>query len=177
MNSSGISVLGNKQLFPSQPTQVTAADTVVSTASKTAFATQPTLYPDIRVGDVFIIEASGIYSCTGTPNLTYDCDIGSTSLPTITMGNMASGATDAYWTARWVITVTAVGASGTIEVNATASYPASLGSVRTTIVGATGTTLNTAIANLIKVYVTWSASSGSNTTTLKQLVVTRQPAP
>lgn len=152
---------------------VQAGDTVASTASETNFASKYNVPAgSLKVGDVIAVEARGVHSTTGTPTVEFKIKLGSVVLCATGAITTASGAANRGWYAKAVLTVVSIGASGSVEVQGdgavfTAANAATPADMENTAV----VTVDTTAAADLQASVTWSASSPSNTATMRSLSV------
>ena len=133
----------------------------------------------MQIGQVWRWTADGIYSNTGTPNLTLGVYLGGvagTALAATIATTTPSGVTNVAWFLQAISRVTAVGTSGTIltqgfvmGVEATSAITTTAG-VTMLPNGAGSSTQNTSIANIVTIGATWSASSASNTLTCEHFL-------
>jgi hypothetical protein len=152
----------------------------------------PALYFDTAkgVGRTFRITADGIFSNTGTPTMTFQARMGTTSgsatLSGASIGVSAaitttSGVTNVFW--RWVMEFTlrtpgtgtgnaTIAGSGLIISPAGFASPFAYPTEPTTPNTATWTqTFDGSLTQYLNLSLTWSASSASNTCQLKKLLM------
>lgn len=143
-------------------------------------------------GKAYRLKARGVFSTTGTPTMTFQARLGSTAgstyLSGTSVGVTAAITTQSGVTNKWfeinldmIVATPGLGASNTtiICVGSVVSptgfaspflYPVE----PTTPDTATWTaTVDGSVAQYLNVSLTWSASSASNTCTLKELIVMR----
>lgn len=158
---------------------VPGGNTIASTSAETAFASVDSnslLAYQLCVGDVIRITCRGVFSTAGTaPTLRFRIQLGastiifSTGSPTVT-GSMSN----AGWALQVEFIVTAIGASGSIEVqgNAICVSNPTTGAVQIFMPGNTSAvTLDTTVDNAITILAKWGTSSSSNTITMRQMFV------
>lgn len=169
---------------------------VASTASETSLLgglnDQPiipaTFFDGNKVGKAIYLRAAGVFSNTGTPTLIFQVrsgtTVGSSSLTGASVGvsaaiTTASGITNQYWELElWLKQTTPgfgtnnctlAGAGKVVSPGGFAS-PFTYAIEPTTPATATWTqTIDASLTQYLNLSVTWSASSASNTITLKDL--------
>lgn len=146
---------------------------IASTASETNYSLNEALsssffYP----GRIFKLTAAGVYSTTGTPTLVFKILFGSTTLLTFTAKTGINNASNQSWRIEAEITCRSNGATGTVMVDGTLFFNTAAGvdTVESVTNNAAVTVDTTTPANL-QISATWSASSSSNTTTMKKFKV------
>ena len=149
-----------------------AGNTVADTTSKTAFLSSCTIPANrLAVGCLVRIRARGFHSTTGTPTLLFELEIGGIVALTLPF-TCGSGVSDKGWSFEADAVVTAIGASGNLEVNGEGSLATS---TTTALHGhglnVGGITKDTTATISIIPYVTWGSASPSNTVTLHTLTV------
>jgi hypothetical protein len=133
----------------------------------------------MQTGQVWRWTAAGIYSTTGTPNLTLGVYLGGvagTALAAAIAVTTPSSVTNVAWFLQAISRVTATGTSGTVltqgfllGVEATSAITTSAGVTMLADSGGSSTQ-NTSVANIVTVGATWSASSSSNTLTCEHFL-------
>ena len=146
---------------------------IASTASETNFDITYTLSTVMmQPGRIFKIVANGVYSTTGTPTLLFKVKWGSTDLVTFTARTGINNASNQSWQVEAWIVVRSIGASGTVMASGKAFVNTAAGQDTVeTVVNNAATTIDTTTAQTCQVSLTWSASSSSNTATLKNFVL------
>ena len=130
------------------------------------------------VGQLWRFTAWGIYSTTGTPNLTigfYYGGVAGTALAATAATATGSSVSNLMWRAQMEMRVLSLGSSGTVTafglchgIAATASTP-----VLMPVSSSTGNTVtvNTTTNEALTCGATWGASSASNTLTLYGFII------
>lgn len=159
----------------SQTTDVTVANTTAETsiATGTLVGTNSIGAGTAYAGETISVYASGFFSTTGTPNLTFALKLGSTTVLTSTNAT-ASSVSNAPFTMQATCTVRTTGATGTIICAWTYRGQGSsvTNSTQTTGYG-TSTVLDFTGALAPDVTITWGTASASNTLTATQFYVER----
>lgn len=151
-----------------------AGDTVAGSAAETTFASKYTLAANsLAVGQVLRITAFGVYgtdaALAGT--LTLKLKAGSVTLASTGALVNVVGLTGRGWIVRALCVVTAIGASGTMEVQGDASFSTALSTALAGNLANSGAvTIDTSIANDIGVSVQMSVSDSDNTVSLRLLL-------
>lgn len=146
---------------------------IADTLSETNFSLNASLsttqyYP----GRIFKLSASGVYSTTGTPTLTFRVKIGSTNIVVFTAKTGINNASNQSWKIEATIVTRSTGATGTVMGYGTLFINTASGTDTVeTVVNNAATTVNTTTVQNLQVSLTWSAASTSNTATMKNFVV------
>ena len=171
---------------------------VASTASEASLLTglvkQPVLWAgnldrSDYVGRVISFKASGVFSNTGTPTLIFQARLGTTAGASYLSGNSVgvtaaittqSGVTNKYWELELDLTVRAPGIGTnncTLSGAGLVQSPSGFASpfvypveITTPDTGTWTQTVDGGLDQYFNLSVTWSASSASNTITLKRLI-------
>lgn len=175
----------------------TAVASTASEASLLASATDPTqpyipavFFNDGTYGKCFRVTARGVFSTTGTPTLIFKARLGTTQGSTYLSGTAigttgtittASTITNAKWKLEFLMHCYTPGygtnnctLSGAGEVESMIGFATPFRYDIEPTTPPTGTwtaTIDAALTQWLNLTVTWSASSASNTITLKNLVV------
>jgi hypothetical protein len=154
---------------------VPGGNTIANTGAATAFASSYSIPAgSLTVGSVIRVKLYGVYSTALTPpTITLAIKVGSTTLLTTGAITAVNSLTNDGWWTEALMTVTAIGASGSMEAQgfscfATAATAAqNVDMTNTAVVGSIDTTASLALtAN-----VTWGTASASNTITLREMIV------
>lgn len=142
----------------------TAAATVANTTTETTLigggngsATLPANF--WRVGKSLRVRAWGVVSDTGTPTLTINLKIGSTTLCTTGAITLGSGISNVHFTLDAILTCRTTGATGTIMSQGVFMQNAVVSGLTNTAAD----TIDTTAAAAVDVTATWGAASASNT--------------
>src|SRR3990167_6884137 len=152
---------------------VADSSAVSNTASLNNFSVNKTISRSIFViGKMIKLCASGIYSTTGTPTLTFNVRFGTTNLVSFAAKTGINNASNQSWMIEaWIITRT-TGSSGTVQCHGRLSINTASGTDTVeTVNTASAVTVDTTVNNILQVSLTWSAASTSNTATLKNFIV------
>ena len=127
----------------------------------------------LQVGSVLRFEAFGVFSTTGTPNLTlgiYYGAVAGTALATTGAVATSSGVTNVPWKLNLTTHVRTVGSSGTAMSHGSSYWGSSVSALNAEIplpASALATvTIDTTAAKVLSVGATWGTASASNTLTL-----------
>lgn len=147
---------------------LTAAGTAVaSTASETEIAFGAIPAADVVAGSVWLLEAGGGYSDTGTPTLAFGLRLGGaagTAIASTAATTLGSGVSALAWAARAVLAFySPTSAAGHLWVDLGTSNSTNATTKLTATSGATAVTVATATAKHMSLTVTWGTSSSSNT--------------
>lgn len=152
----------------------TASATVASTVVETTIIgtvsgslTLPAGY--LTAGRCVRLQAWGVVSDTGTPNLTIKAKFGSTVLASTGAVALASGITNLGWKLEALITCRTTGVTGTVFVQGEFTY----GTVRLPMATVATVTVDTTGALVINLSAEWGTSSASNTITCTNMIVER----
>lgn len=154
-----------------QAAAVTLADSAAETTlvSSTGTGALSIMKDSFAVGKTFRITAMGIYSNTGTPTLQLKVKLGAVTVLDSGAITTVTGASNRVFTLEGVITVYALGATGTVRGQGTITETGGTTKVygmATTAAGDVPTTANQAL----NITATWGAASASNTITLTNLI-------
>lgn len=145
-----------------------------STATDVSKAPQPTIGANqLEIGSTIVVAASGTFSTTGTPTLQiglYYGGVAGTALALSVATTTASGAANLPWRLEYTGVVTADGASGTIEGGGFLMFGTTVSAY--TLLPIPGTaqaavTIDTTNAKALTIGAVYSASSASNTVTVR----------
>lgn len=146
---------------------------ISDTASETNFSTTRTLSSSLwKVGGIFRLTASGVYSTTGTPTLTFRVKLGSTNVVVFTAKTGINNASNQSWLIEADIVCRTTGSSGTImgygriHINTSAGVDTS-----EVVINSSTTSINTTANQILQISLTWSAASTSNTATMKNYIL------
>jgi len=129
------------------------------------------------VGQRWQLVAHGIFSTTGTPNLTlgfYYGGVAGTALAATAATATGSGAAAWPWRLELQMSVRSLGSSGTVWCQGWVDFPTSLTAVTRTAIPTTNAqlvTINTTTNSALTCGATWGTSSASNTLTCEDLIV------
>ena len=146
---------------------------IASTTDETNFSLNASLsttqyYP----GRIFKLSASGVYSTTGTPTLTFRVRIGSTSMVLFTAKTGTNNASNQSWRIEATLICRTTGATGTVMALGTLFINTAAGvDTVETVVNNAATTVDTTVVQSLQVSLDWSANSASNTATMKDFLV------
>lgn len=147
---------------------LTAAGTAVASSASEAelvFAAIPAA--DVAAGSVWLLEAGGVYSDTGTPTLAFGLRLGGaagTAIAATAATTLGSGVSALAWAAKAVLAFyDATHAAGHLWVDLGTSNSTNATTKLTATSGATAVTVATATAKHMSLTVTWGTSSSSNT--------------
>lgn len=156
-----------KQLVPfTQGAAVTLANSTVETTLLSTTFTGGLEFSDFLVGKTFRVSGFGHYTNTGTPTLQLKLKFGSVVLSDSTAITTTTGATNRVFKYEALVTVYALGTTGTLETTGVFSE---VGSAVTGL-ASTAATVNTTVPQTLALTAQWSAASASNTITLNSLV-------
>lgn len=161
---------------PSQYFSQTASVTVANTTTKTTLIGAGIGDKIIRantpqIGKMYQLIVSGVHSATGSPNITIDIALGSTTI--CTTGAVTTGtSTNAYFEIRVFLTYRTLGASGTLFAQGFYFEMATGGATNNFPMATTATTtIDTTVDQTLNVDVTWGTASASNTITATNLLL------
>ena len=157
----------------SQSSDVTVASSVAETTLiGTGIGTVTLPANFLTAGKSLRITARGYISDTGTPNITIQFKLGSTSIVSTGTVALAGTISNNAWRAESIITCRTVGASGTVKGQGNFQYDESTHAGTTLGMVSTGTaTVDTTGTLAVNLTVTWGTSSASNTITCSNLLV------
>ena len=93
---------------------------IANTTTETNFSLNTSVSTVIwRVGGIIRLTASGVYSTTGTPTLTFRVKLGSTNLVVFTAKTGINNASNASWRLEAEIVCRSIGSSGTVMASGT----------------------------------------------------------
>ena len=157
----------------SQTADVTIASTTTETTvigSGVGTVTLPANF--FTVGKTLRIRGLGYFSDTGTPDITINVKLGSTTL--ITTGTVALAGTisNNLWEVDAIITCRTVGSSGTVMAQGKFMYDESVhGGTTLGMVDTSADTIDTTASLAVNVTQTWGTNSASNTFTCTNFIV------
>lgn len=152
---------------------VPAGNTIASTNAETAFTSSYTIPANsMNAGDVYYVRCAGVYSNTLTPTLDLKFKFGSTVMLDSTAITTVVNQTNSGWESEAYFIVNTIGASGAVEAQGYAELASSLTGVQyIDLANTSAVTIDTTANQAITVTIQWSASSSSNTITLRQFTV------
>lgn len=153
-------------------TTVPSGNTVANASgSDVAFSSSYTIAANtLKVGTIIRIKLYGVYGTTLlSPNLTGKLKIGSSTLLSTGALTIGVSLTNAGWSAEALLSVTAVGSGGAVEAQGFAQFAtAATTGLSVNLTNTSTIAVNTTVSQTIAATVQWSASSSSNTITLRQ---------
>lgn len=154
-------------------TSIPAGNTVANTTSETAFASSYTLPAgQLAIGDVLEVNLCGRFGTTIlAPTLRGRIKLAGTALIDTGALTLLANLTNNPWHAHALLTVMAIGASGSLECAAALHFSTSATAAITSLVSGGAVTINTAAASALTVTAQFSAADAANTITLRQMAV------
>lgn len=154
---------------------VPGGNTIANTTTPAAFTSSYTIPANsLAVGSVIRVKLYGIYSTAiAPPTLSLTLALGGTTILASGAVTMVGSLTNNGWWADALLTVTAIGASGTVEAQGYAEFSTaattglSLDLTNTAAIGSVDTTGTLALT----VTAQWSAASASNSIQLREMIV------
>jgi hypothetical protein len=127
----------------------------------------------LAVGDVLRIRLWGVYSTAAlAPTLTGKIKFGSTTMLNTGALTAVALVSDGGWSVNADFTVTAIGAGGTVESQGYAEFAtAATTGLSVNATNTAAVSLDTTASQAITVTVQWSASSASNSITLREMSI------
>lgn len=162
------------QIWWSQ-TSVQAGDTVNTTTGEVVFASkpQPFMANSFVAGDCIRFRARGLFGAGGlvVAAYTFRIKLGSVALATSAAINTALGLTSKPWTVTGEISISALGASGTMECGGEAMLSLGTGVQAAEFMPTSAVTVDTTVDQQFQLSVQPSISLLANTVTLRQFIV------
>lgn len=153
---------------------VPGGNTVANTVTETAFASTTTFAANtLAVGSVIRLSLTGVFSSTLlSPTLTGKVKLGGATVLNTGALTIAVGAANNGWTATGLFIVTAIGATGSVEIQGYAEFAtAATTSLSVNVANTAPFTIDTTASLALTVTVQWGTASASNTITLRQMLV------
>lgn len=160
-------------------TTVPAGNTVASTSSETAFASSKTFAGgSLAAGNVIRVTMYGVYgTALIAPTLRGKLKLGSTTLLDTGALTTVAGVANAGWSAFALLVVTAVGTGGTVEAQGFAQFAtAATTGLSVNISNAAAVSVDFSVSQAMTMTAQWSASSASNTISLREALIELVPA-
>lgn len=155
-------------------TSVPAGNTVANTDVETTFDSQYAITGNtLAAGDLIRLTARGVYSTdAAAPTLIIQIKLEGTTLTATHAVTLTAGLANMAWSLDATIAVFTIGATGTVDTQATLTLATSTTAATPVMVGKTATsTVDTTGTLTAKVTAKWSAADADNSITLRQLGV------
>lgn len=167
--------LGKLRDFPMMCILTNTADSsaIASSASENNFSVNRVIVPPMwKAGGILRVRIGGVYSTTGTPTLTLRLKLGSTNILVFGAKAGINNASNQSWLVLADIICRTLGSSGTVMAQGSVFFnDAANRDTLETVVNSSTTTISTLANQTLQLSAQWSASSSSNTTTLKNFVL------
>lgn len=153
---------------------VQGGDTVANTTTATNFASNFSIPAGaLAANRALIIRAWGVYSTTGTPDLTFDLRAGTTTLCTTSNQACPNNVTNQGWNLDATVACITTGVTGTVEAQGLSSVSTSPAAAdhHWDMENTATVTLDTTAAQTLQIRVTWGTASASNTITMRTFTV------
>jgi hypothetical protein len=157
-----------------QDGSVPGGNTIANTVSETNFTSSYTMPPNsLKVGSVIRLAATGVFSTAlVAPTLALEVNIGNTTVITAPTLTLTAALSNAAWNASMLAIVTAIGSSGSFEVQGSLTTSTSaVVAVPSLVPNTSPFTIDTTGNQTITLSAQWGALSLSNSVTLRQLTI------
>lgn len=157
------------ELLFSQVVDVEVVDTTTETTLLGAGRGAKTISADtLDVGTTIRITAGGYLSCTGTPTLDIDCDLGGTEVCNTGAITLASGLSNAGWRLEIEIVCRSTGATGSVVASGTLEYG---DGNQHDFVNTSAVTVDTTGSLAVDLTQQWGAADASNSQTCQECTI------
>ena len=174
MNGLGNFAVPNGSGLSYENITIPAGNTVANTVTKTAFTSSYTIPANtLQVGTVLRIGVFGMYGTSVVaPSIISTVNLNGTDYLTTGSITAVANTTAAGWNGYALMTVTAIGVTGTIECQGFLNFAtAATTSLSVSLTNSSAQTIDTTINQVLTLSAQWSAAAAANTVTMRELAV------